>query len=88
MLGGGISRYEHCHDFDDAGIDVIPNTAEEISALAAEMDARLNGTWVADEQDDELQAKFWALWQPSDLNTEFKCRISAQFLRDHHNLLD
>jgi putative glycosyltransferase (TIGR04372 family) len=82
-----ISRYEHCTDFDDAGLDLIPNTAEEILALALEMDARLNGTWVAAEEDEALQEQFWSFWQPSDVNSEFKCRIGAQFLRDHQDLL-
>jgi putative glycosyltransferase (TIGR04372 family) len=82
-----ISRYEHCTDFDDAGVDLIPNTAEEILALALEMDARLNGTWVAAEEDEALQKQFWSFWQPSDVNSEFKCRVGTQFLRDHQDLL-
>jgi len=93
MLEQGVSRYEHCTDFDDAGIDLIPNSAEEVLALAQEMDARLNGTWAtteedeADEEDEELQQKFWSLWKTSDVNSEFKCRIGAQFLRENQDLL-
>ena len=87
IIEQGISRYEHCHEFDDQGIDVISNTAAEISGLALEMDARINGTWVAAKEDEALQAQFWSLWQPSRLNSEFKCRIGAHFLREHQDLL-
>jgi putative glycosyltransferase (TIGR04372 family) len=87
ILEGGMGRYQHCHEFDDSGIDVIPNTAQEISGMAQEMDARINGTWVASEADEALQAKFWSLWQPSGLNSEFKCCIGAHFLREHRDLL-
>jgi putative glycosyltransferase (TIGR04372 family) len=87
ILDGGIGRFQHCHEFDDQGIDVIPNTAEEISGMAREMDARINGKWAATEEDAALQAQFWSLWQPSELNTEFMCRIGAHFLRDNRDLL-
>ena len=87
ILDAGIGRYQHCHEFDDSGIDVIPNTAQEITGLALEMDARLNGTWNTTEEDETLQARFWSLWQTSDLNSEFKCRIGAHFLRENRELL-
>jgi putative glycosyltransferase (TIGR04372 family) len=76
-------RYPH----DDAGIEVLENTPEEILALAVEMDDRLRGTWRTTDEDEELQRRFWALWGPDDLNRVFRARIGAQFLREHRALL-
>lgn len=87
ILESGIGRLLHCHEFEERGIQLIPNTAAEIQALAQEMDDRLNGRWQPDPLDEELQARFWSLFKPSDINGVFLCRIGAAFLREHQHLL-
>ena len=64
-------------------VDVIENTPAEIAAVAREMDDRLNGTWEPHPDDEALQARFWdAAGMPVQ-----RCRVGAEFLRDHPELL-
>ena len=73
---------------EQLGVEVMENTAEEITALAVEMDERLKGTWQTTEEDEELQRRFWSLFKPSELNQVFLSRIGAEFLRQNRELLD
>jgi len=88
ILTSGVGRFRHCTEFEAQGLAVIPNTAEEILALALEMDKRISGTWQDSPEDEALQSRFWALFQPSAINGVFLCRIGAAFLREQQHLLD
>ena len=79
---GSTSKYRQM------GIEVIENTPEEITAVAMEMDERLEGTWQTTEEDEELQRRFWTLFEPNDWNSFFACRIGAEFLRENKELLE
>ncbi|MBF0523083.1 MAG: TIGR04372 family glycosyltransferase [Candidatus Omnitrophica bacterium] len=70
-----------------AEIDLIENTPEEIAAVTLEMEERLNGTWKTTEEDEDLQRRFWKLYEPYQLNNP-SFRIGAQYLREHKDLLD
>jgi len=73
--------------YEQLGIDVIENTPEEITALAVEMDERLNGTWQTTEEDEELQRRFWSLFESSELHGVLRSRIGTEFLRQNRELL-
>lgn len=88
ILDSGVGRYAEQEQYDRHGLEPVHNTPEEIQALAIEMDERLNGTWTSSEEDEELQQRFWSLFQPSDLNGVFLSRIGAEFLRQNRELLD
>ena len=64
--------------YDQRGIDIIDNTPEEITALAVEMDERLNGKWSTTEEDEELQRRFWSI---------YKVGLQSRYGRDHHRVL-
>jgi putative glycosyltransferase (TIGR04372 family) len=49
-------------------MELVENTSNEITALVVEMDERINGTWVATREDEELQARFWSLFRPGQLH--------------------
>jgi putative glycosyltransferase (TIGR04372 family) len=84
----GASRFLSSELYEQLGVDVMENTAEEITALAVEMDERLKGTWQTTEEDEELQRRFWSLFKPSELNGVFLLRLGAEFLRQNRDLLD
>jgi hypothetical protein len=67
---------------------VIENTSEEILDLTKEMNERIDGTWVAEDEDEELQERFRALFKPSHLCCGFSCRISTAFLKKNRDLLE
>ena len=87
ILGSELGR-SLLEPYEERGIDVIDNTAEDITAVSIEMDERLRGTWRGEPGDEALQRRFWDLWRPSDLNGVFRSRIGAAFLRRHASLLD
>ena len=75
-------------EYQRRGIELIDNTPEEITALAVEMDERLEGTWEATEEDQELQGRFWSLFAPNEVHGALLSKIGADFLRRHRDLLD
>ncbi len=75
-------------EYKQAGIEPIENSADEILALAKEMNERLNGTWVGKDEDEELQARFRSLLPPGFPWIGFPGRIGAEFLRQNRQLLD
>lgn len=88
ILGSKAGRFCDGREYEKAGIEVIENTPEEITALAIEMDERLKGRWKESREDEELQKRFWAHFKPSELNGVFLSRIGAEFLRQNKELLE
>ena len=77
--------------YEEAGVDVIDNTPEEICDLAVELDERLKGTWNPQAQDEQLQQQFWDIFRqqcPPEHVGSVQPRIGAAFLRQHRYLLD
>lgn len=88
IFDSGAGRFLRSEQYEQIGVDVIENTSEEIKALAIEMDERLNGTWQTNEENEELQKRFWDIFPKSELHGEIKSHIGAQFLRQNRELLD
>ena len=88
ILNSKIGRAYFNELYEDAGIEVLENTPEEISAVAIEMDRRLKGTWETTQEDEQLQQRFWSLFDGSDLHGVFSARIGAEFLRQNQDLLE
>ena len=70
----------------DLNIELVENTADEICDVTVEMDDRLNGTWVDENEDEELQQCFWSLFGPDKVKSE-NLRIGSVFLRQNMDLL-
>lgn len=68
-------------------IQPVQNTADEILALAREMNARLDGTWQPQSGDEELQQRYRAMFPKEHPHTGFPSRVGAQFVRDNAHLL-
>ena len=84
----GAIKFNRNDQYEQFGLDVIENTADEITALAVEMDERLNNTWEMTEEDEELQRRFWAILNLDEVHEPFLPRIGAEFLRQNRELLD
>ena len=87
MIHSDIGRFLKSEQYEKAGIELIDNTPEEISAVALEMAERLKGTWQTTEEDEDIQRRFWALFKPNDLNSVFCTRVGTEFLRQNRQLL-
>jgi putative glycosyltransferase (TIGR04372 family) len=87
MLATGM-RYSYEGNCRRDGIELVHNTPEEIAAVVEEMNQRLEGTWQADEEDDDLQRRFNALYLPEHYGYGLPGQIGAKFLRDHKDLLE
>jgi putative glycosyltransferase (TIGR04372 family) len=74
-------------EYTRAGIRLIENTAEEILALAQEMNARLDNNWAPEPDDEALQARFWDLFPQNHPARGRLCRVGARYLRDNRDLL-
>lgn len=76
--------------FEEAGVEVISNTQEEICDLAIEADERLRGRWQPKPEDEELQQRFWDIVRryASPKMGDVNARIGAEFLRKHRYLLN
>ena len=87
ILNSGAGGFTDTRQFDHNGIEVIENTPEEIKALIIEMNERLNNKWQCTQEDKELQARFWSLFDPAQVNSNAFTRIGSAFLKQNRELL-
>lgn len=76
--------------FQNAGIELIENSPEEIRDLALEVEARMSGTWKVLEADVQLQRDFWNQFKQSVLpclHGHYRTRLGAAFLRENQTWL-
>ncbi len=87
----GIGFSTHASDYELKGVQLIENTADEICDAAIEMAERLDGTWQAREDEEELQRRFWDIFRADakdaylggPLHGEIRSRFGAAFLRNN-----
>jgi putative glycosyltransferase (TIGR04372 family) len=86
LLMPGYSEEKHQ---ERLGVSLIKNTVEEIKAVCDEMNARIDGTWVTTEEDEELQRRYQELIVKYSSKPHWNGggRIGAQFLRENRDLL-
>ena len=88
IVSSGIDTWARSERYVKAGIEVVENTPDEILALAKEMNARLDGSWISAKEDEQLQQHFRDLFPVSHETYGFPCRIGAEFLRQNKELFD
>ena len=88
MVAIGADVWLRGQQFSNAGIEVVENTADEILALATEMDARLDGIWEQQPGDEQLQDRYRSLFPAGHQMTGYQSRVGAAFLRDNIGLLN
>ena len=91
MGNRGVARFGATSQFAAAGVSVKSNTPSEIRDLMLEMLDRIEGKWISDQQDDELQRKFWEKYSEiigpdrETFHGEIWSKYGAQFLRDNQD---
>ena len=78
-----------CYSSEKLGIDYtnIKNSPEQIVDVVDEQIARLDGTWVETDEDEELQKRFQRFVWGKDADPAYLPRVGAKFLREHQHLL-
>jgi len=84
----GFEKTQRGEELEKIGVELIENGSDEILDVTVEMHERLNGTWDSTKEDDDLQRRYWSVFENIDLNERFPTRIGAQFLRNNRELLD
>ena len=84
----GGDRWSETQNYIDNGIELMENTPEEILEVTKEMNERLNGTWMPNPIDEELQQMYRNLFEKGNHIYNFTPRIGADFLRKNQNLLN
>ncbi|HBQ52050.1 MAG TPA: glycosyltransferase, TIGR04372 family protein [Acidimicrobium sp.] len=91
MGENGIAQFSHTAQYLDAGVSIDSNTPEEIRDLMIEMLDRIEGSWMSQSGDDELQKSFWRKYsevigeQRTICHGEIRAKYGAQFLRDNRD---
>lgn len=85
LLGGAeLANEKVCQRLN---IELVHNTPEEILAIIEEMEQRLSNTWNDNQEDEQLQEKFRALYLPTYSGYGMPGRIGATFLRQNKELI-
>ena len=84
---GHKNNFSQNKTFQELGIKMIDNTPEEITDVVMEMDARLNETWKIDNEEEDLQDKFWSLHEHMPMKSP-TFRIGSSFLKKNQSLLN
>ncbi|MFC1741087.1 TIGR04372 family glycosyltransferase [Nanoarchaeota archaeon] len=73
--------------YENLGLELIENSAEEILDFTREMNERIDGTFKITEEDERLQSKLKSLIIPGQVICGTPARMGAAFLRQNKNLL-
>ncbi|MEJ7692841.1 TIGR04372 family glycosyltransferase [Daejeonella sp.] len=90
----GIGFSLFTSEYQSEGIELLENTPEEILDVVTEMVERINSTWQSQEEDEDLQKKFWEIF-PTEavdergipLHGKIRGRYGAHFLRNNKTWL-
>lgn len=88
IVAGGMDRFFYTQMYEQAGVQVVENSPNEILAVVKELNERLDGTWMTTDEDEELQQRYRAIFQPGTRVYGFPSRVGAEFLRQNRELLD
>lgn len=88
ILQGGIDKWFQSQRYQQAQLEVVQNSADEILSLVKEMNARLDGTWETSPEDEELQQQYRKIFPPGHRNYGNRSRMGAAFLRENRDLLN
>ena len=88
ILDSGASLYLESKQYENAGIEVVENSSDEIIELATEMNMRLDKNYESTDEGEELQRKYISLFKPNHHCYSTPARIGTYFLRKNIKLLN
>jgi putative glycosyltransferase (TIGR04372 family) len=87
IVKSGIGAYLATQEYENAGIELVENTPEEILAMAQEMNARIDGDWNASPEDEALHDRFQSIFPTNHPEHGNVCRIPIGFLKANRALI-
>jgi len=87
IFGSELSTYRSNREFDNAGVTLTENTAQQIRDLTNEMLDVLEGKPQRTLEDEFRQQSFRKLLTPRHFSYDTRSRIGTAFLREHAHLL-
>jgi putative glycosyltransferase (TIGR04372 family) len=95
IFSSGVGFCWTAQQYESKNVELTENSPEEICEVALEMEARLNGAWQTENQDEELQSEFWDIFRinakrfytNNPIHGEIRGRFGAAFLRKNKNYL-
>ena len=87
IFESGVAGFNTTGQYAAARIQPVENTAEDITALALEMDSRLAGDWETTPEDEVQQWAFWSVFRAQHDHGKIVSRIGRDFLRNNPELL-
>ena len=87
VFDSGLSRQRYAYVFEERGVRLQNNSAEEVRDLTVEMLDRLEGRFETTPEDDDLQRRFRALLTPHDYAFGAAARLGRDWLRQNKHLL-
>ncbi|MDE2027054.1 MAG: TIGR04372 family glycosyltransferase [Candidatus Omnitrophica bacterium] len=82
-----IGMYLHTRQYQESGIELIENTAEEVRDAIEETAARCEGRWETNEEYEDLQRRFWSFYADSSELRVLRARVGSKFLLQNKDLL-
>jgi putative glycosyltransferase (TIGR04372 family) len=88
VFGSAIGNYRYASQYQNDGIDVEENSADEIEAMVTEMIERLRSQDHSLVLESDLDSRFKALLRPGHYSYGTVAHVSKAFLNKHRSLLD
>jgi putative glycosyltransferase (TIGR04372 family) len=87
VLGGPVGGFRFTRRFEDAGLDVVENSPDDVKALAMEMLDRLENRAEYTESDAYLQSRLRSLIRPGHFMYGSAALAGRDFLRKYQDLV-
>jgi hypothetical protein len=87
ILNSPIANFRYAPLYQEAGVDLIDNSPDEIRDLAIEMLDRIEGKTVYTPEDQVLQQRFKSMFRPGHYSCGAISRAGRDFLRKYSFLL-
>lgn len=87
MINSGAGSFYSYKQYEKKGIELINNSKQQIMDVVNEMELRLAGNWQDNDDDKQLQNRFWSHFKSSKYHGIVRSRIGANFLRENKDLL-
>lgn len=84
-MGGG--KWYRTEQYNEAKVEMVENTKEEILEAVKEMNERLDGNWVSTKDEADLQNRYRKNFTEDHIVYGYPSRISDKFLRNNRDLL-
>jgi len=87
ILGTGVAGFHWGHHFEEAGIELIENSSDDMLNATIEMNQRVDGLFQLEEGDNEAQQHFRSLLRPWHNIYNSPTQMSTSYMRAHPEIL-